>query len=99
MLVNDATDLLILEGEGLVATDPEHPTTGIAEVKFDAGDGSEQVVSSMMPLGDGKISLSLGMDSWANEDGSYPNAKYYFFCYTGGQADTLEIPFALHKGA
>ena len=97
MLSKEATDMLILEGEGLVPTDREHPTTGIAEVKFDAGDGSEHVVSTMTQLGDGKVSLSLGMDSWSKENGRYADAKYHFFCYTDGQADTLAIPFSLLK--
>ena len=47
----------------------------------------------------GKLALSLGMDSAALEDGSYPDAKYIFFCYTDGESDSLEIPFRLLKQA
>ena len=96
--VPDTDAQLILEGEGLVATDPEHPTTGINKVYFKSSDSAETCESSLTPLGDGKLALSLGMYSAVLEDGSYPNAKYIFFCYTDGESDSLEIPFALHKG-
>ena len=66
---------------------------------FDPGDGGEMCMSSLTPLADGKLALSLGMDSAALADGSYPDAKNIFFCYTDGVTDSLEIPFALHKGA
>ena len=98
LLVNDAGDLLILEGEGLVKTDEEHPTTGITHVYFKASDSSENVESNLTQLADGKASLSLGMDCWPMDDGDYPNAKFIFFCYTDGESDSLVIPFALHKG-
>ena len=47
----------------------------------------------------GKLALSLGMDSAALEDGSYPDAKYIFFAYKDGESDSLEIPFRLLKQA
>ena len=92
-------DQLILEGEGLVLTDPEHPTTGIGKAYFKASDSAETCESSLTPLGDGKLALSLGMDSAALEDGSYPDAKYIFFAYKDGESDSLEIPFRLLKQA
>ena len=97
--VPDTDAQLILGGEGLVTTDPEHPTTGISKVYFKSSDSAETCESTLTPVGEGKLALSLGMDSAVLEDGSYPNAKYIFFCYTDGESDSLEIPFRLHKGA
>ena len=97
--VPDTDAQLILEGEGLVLTDPENPTTGIGKAYFKASDSAETCESSLTPLGDGKLALSLGMDSAALEDGSYPDAKYIFFAYKDGESDSLEIPFRLLKRA
>ena len=97
--VPDTDAQLVLEGEGLVLTDPDNPTTGIGKAYFKASDSAETCESSLTPLGDGKLALSLGMDSAALEDGSYPNAKYIFFAYKDGESDSLEIPFRLLKQA